>query len=345
MLELPPSGAPYEAGFVGCPATGQLVAMGRGLPLAHRLATGARGRRGRPRPSAPGRLAWSPHPSRRHPSGQDGRSLASMAVVLAAPPGERPSHPHWAQPGRARGLLGPLSNPVPPSRSPISAAVMGALSTIPPVLVRWWRWTLFLSSLGGRDALAVQDRRARGRLMACRTRPRSRGTARICSQRPSTRQGWSTLCPGGRSWVAAATRSQHARADLPLRVQGRPPGFTGGIEGWIGSRSASERSVEDPRRPDIAVTSYTETSSSPETPPARAFPTPSSPRPGPPPVPVDRGPGVCQPGPDSGLGLDDNAVLEVTVELGCAYGSVASCYMSGRAAAGSFVAYLSCSFH
>jgi hypothetical protein len=32
------TGAPHEASFVGCPATGQLVTVGRGLTLAHRLA-------------------------------------------------------------------------------------------------------------------------------------------------------------------------------------------------------------------------------------------------------------------------------------------------------------------
>ncbi len=80
-----------------------------------------------------------------------------------------------------------------------------------------------LPSLGGRDALAAPDRRARGRLTACHPHPR--GTA---------------------------------RADLPPRVQSRPPGFRGGIEGWLGSRSASERAVGDPGRPGVIVTSHAE---------------------------------------------------------------------------------------
>jgi hypothetical protein len=61
-----------------------------GIPAGRTGRRSARSRRGRPRPSVPGRLAWSAHPSRGHPSCRDGRPLASTVATLA----------HGVQPGR-----------------------------------------------------------------------------------------------------------------------------------------------------------------------------------------------------------------------------------------------------
>jgi len=65
---------------------------------------------------------------------------------------------------------------------------------------------------------------------------------------------------GGRSYGSSRhahpARGQHASADLPPRVPSRPAGLTGGIEGSIGSPSASEPSVGDPRRPGTLPPRY-----------------------------------------------------------------------------------------
>jgi hypothetical protein len=55
-----------------------------GFPSGDPVGEARGGRRGRPRPRAPGRLAWSPHLVGRHPSGRDGRSMTPTVAVLAA---------------------------------------------------------------------------------------------------------------------------------------------------------------------------------------------------------------------------------------------------------------------
>ncbi len=92
---------------------------------------------------------------------------------------------------------------------------------------------------------------------------------------------WSTTCQGGRS-CGSSRYAYPARNHTPAPISrrrcraGRPPGFTGGIEGSISSHSASERSAGDPRRPGIAVTPIPKPATFPEGYPACAFQTPSS---------------------------------------------------------------------